>query len=58
MPMNDLLKRIYEINRKDAEILVELLREDGDTENLKSAEADLEKWRRKCAEAGCPAFPA
>ena len=58
MDIKSLSKRFCETNRKDAEILVELLREAGDTENLKMAEADLEKWRVRCHEAGCRAYPA
>lgn len=43
--MNDKLQEVYRINEQDAEVLVKKFEAEGDEENLKKAQADLEKWK-------------
>lgn len=54
MPQNkihDRLRKVWEINRKDAEELVRTFEESGDAESLKRARADLRRWEDKLREA-------
>lgn len=41
------IDRVVQMNIEDAERLVKLFRENGDTESLNKALADLEKWKKK-----------
>lgn len=45
------IDRVVQMNIEDAERLVKLFRENGDTESLNKALADLEKWKKKAAPA-------
>lgn len=41
----------YKINLRDAEELVRIFRASGDQDNLRRAQADLDKWQAKLAAA-------
>lgn len=43
----DMLRKVYELNRRDAAELVRIFKTAGDVENLKRAREDLKRWEDK-----------